>query len=757
MSHPSLQDFLAERILSVLEANAAGTDGVPESLDVPDSTPVPPGPAAEVLRAQAMGIAETLVHEAVRSGLPLTRLRIDNQSLGGGNTAELVERIALHAPFVFKLDSKEKKLAGEARAMQKIKQDRRLPERYRQAWPTIYAVRDQSPYAYLMEIFPSEDGWASWEDLLYPRDSGEPLPMAEVSRLGDSVLDLLFEGYAKSIEPRSKPNLWTDYVDRIGDRLRKAQAVDQRFAPRALWVKGRKLRPWADYLVLLERQRDQLDRFAPPFSTVAHGDPNPGNLMLRLESGTTEIKFIDPKDWVQGDYLFDVAKLTHFLEVTGPVEKPLKQDSVHALYSDDGGLPAITYQYQPPEWTAPLVQACRARVAAFATANGDVEWEARYELAMAANLLGLPHGRLTHPTRPRPDSALVLYAEGLDWLDRFCSRLESATRSHSPFVVVGTPTEVEPEVLGRFRERVVQEVPGARRATDRRGFQLLQWPPTRPNPADKPQELSLEHEARLKPGSEPGLQQLLQNLHESGHQPLKDRVLPGESPFSGYRVRREDRPAGPQSVDQYYEVPHALASGRLIPRQYTLRRRLRTSEFMTWSAGAGPESSAEQPAAPLNLELPFVALGTSGMTVRLEFNWIDIDTLALTEALDDGQPLALRLNNPIYLASTLEGLSFEGAAPVIEHTTFREKFTFLDPAGEDAFALNVDHVTAQALATGRMGSYVEVDISSYRVIDAAELQRLTEFCAALSRLYGLVPNLCTKAWRDASVVGLLDV
>jgi len=46
-------------------------------------------------------------------------------------------------------------------------------------------------------------------------------------------------------------------------------------------------------------------------------------------------------------------------------------------------------------------------------------------------------------------------------------------------------------------------------------------------------------------------------------------------------------------------------------------------------------------------------------------------------------------------------------------------------------------------------------VTSYRAIDAAELNALSAFSAAIAQAYGLVPNLATKASRDASVLGLL--
>lgn len=215
-------------------------------------------------------------------------------------------------------------------------------------------------------------------------------------------------------------------------------------------------------------------------------------------------------------------------------------------------------------------------------------------------------------------------------------------------------------------------------------------------------------------------------------------------------VHRYEREAGAQSVDCYYDVPTAVT--RLIPRQITLRERIKTSKFMTWS-------SVSANLRPLNLELPFVALGRSGMTARLEFNWVDDLKVCLHEAPAPDTPEAERLRNPFHLVMQLESVALEGFAPVLEHTTFRQKFGLQNTGGEgvsDVLVVNVDTVIAQDLETKRIGTYWDVDISGTQKMDVAELKRVADFAAALAKRYGLSPNPGTKAWRDAQVTGLLD-
>ena len=153
--------------------------------------------------------------EAIAAGLPLTNEFVEIDRLAGGNTAEVVAQATVHAPFAFKFDRASKKLAEEGRTMQQIKGNAKLPTRFRDAWPVIYAVRDEAPYAYLMEFFPKEDGWLSLEDRLYPL----PPFNAEAVRLIHAVLDILFEGYEASVDKRRLPSLMTDYYERIRERL----------------------------------------------------------------------------------------------------------------------------------------------------------------------------------------------------------------------------------------------------------------------------------------------------------------------------------------------------------------------------------------------------------------------------------------------------------------------------------------------------------------------------------------------------------
>lgn len=374
------------------------------------------------LKPQSQQIAAELVKEALASGMPLQATELTDNPLKGGNTAEFVGILSLRAPFVLKMDNASKKLANEGLAIRTIKNNTNLSQNFRDAWPMVYAVRTQPPYAYLMEVFPKEDGWISLEDRLFPVGKVQTLEHNQVSMLINGVLDILLDGYQGSLDRRYHPSLIEDYVNRIIERLKKTANEDARFASKGIMVNGEQLQPWEKYVELLSQNSAYLAKISAPFTTVVHGDPNPGNLMLRVTDTRVELKLIDPKEWISGDYLFDICKITHFLEGTGPAEKPADGVPVKASFTSEEKQNQLTYVINQPSWTVTLVNACQERTKDFAAKHGDRYWEKRYKLGMAANLLGLPLNRLD---KGREDSALILYGEGLKWLHLFCCDMEN--------------------------------------------------------------------------------------------------------------------------------------------------------------------------------------------------------------------------------------------------------------------------------------------------------------------------------------------
>ncbi|MDJ0821746.1 MAG: phosphotransferase [Paracoccaceae bacterium] len=692
-------------------------------------------------------LARDLAAQAATAAIPFSDQAFGLEPLSGGNTAETVGVLSVTSRFVIKADSVDAKLAREATVMRNIRNDAALSRRFREAIPIIYAVQETAPYAYLMQYFPMEDGWISLEDRLYPTDEAKGITEAAATRCINAALDILFEGYGSRQDLRRPPDVNVDYVGRIRERLTKVASLDERFASRPLSVNGTPILPWKHYLERLEASAEKLRSLGPHFSTVVHGDPNPGNILLRTDVSSIDVKLIDPKDWGEGDYLFDIAKITHFLTATGPIEKPANGEPVIAALSKDGNSVHLDYRMETPAWTDALVEACRQRAEEFAEAYGDENWEARYELGMAANILGLPDGRLA---KGRVDAALALFGEGLMWLDWFCRRLPNDVSPAIRSALPSDPTDIVPRMLSQAREFVTARVPKVREELDRRGFSLLHWSPPHPNDSDKPAELSLEHEGRLLPATPAAIRNLRDALAVAieRREHLDQTLLRGHERFADVKIIRLERDTGPQSIDRYWDVvSHEGQANGLIARGLSFRERLQTSSFMTWSAGNTKLSA-------LNLELPVVPLGSSGVVARLEFNWIDNPQRALAARKTDED--AITLGEPFAIAAHLQDLPQELYEPVIEHTTFREKFVIHGPDRQDdeRFHLNIDTITVQSLKDQRIASYVDVDIAPAQPVDGAVLADLISLVDVLRERYDLTPNPVSKVLRDAETLGL---
>lgn len=324
---------------------------------------------------------------------------------------------------------------------------------------------------------------------------------------------------------------------------------------------------------------------------------------------------------------------------------------------------------------------------------------------------------------------------------RTAFKVKQAQRMHNK--------KLEPKQLQKTRDWVRENVAMVTETTDRRGFLLLHWPAARSNDANKPVELSLEHEARLKPASGRSLYRLQEKLYKSiGSSASSHLIRSSNAAFGDLVVDRYSRDLGAQSTDRYYDTPGLL----LIPRQVTVRERIKTSKFMTWSSGNGQ-------LRPLNLELPFVAYGKKGMTVRLELNWIDELQVSLEEALSPAFDKNVQAGNPFYILMKSQDLQIQNLEPVLEHTTYREKFSFSqvgdDGSTQQKFVINIDHVVAQSVKTHRLATYADVDISSVNVVSKEELAALNKFSALISKAFDLQTNRSTKAHRSAKATGLL--
>jgi hypothetical protein len=278
--------------------------------------------------------------------------------------------------------------------------------------------------------------------------------------------------------------------------------------------------------------------------------------------------------------------------------------------------------------------------------------------------------------------------------------------------------------------RTVSGAADATETLDRRGFQLLQW--RSPRSVEKPIELSLEHEARLRPAGSEGLCALLATLVSSLGQRVDRILLPSFKSYGDLILGQVERSVGAQSIDHYFDLPGGF---EFISRGFTFRKRVRSSNFMTWN-------SEKEGLSTLNLELPAVDLQTNGMIARLEFNWKDELALTLQEAAVDRPS-----QNPAHFAAQIAGLDLRQLEAVLENTTVRQKFLGRGSDGKAMFALNVDFIKARNLRDGSEARFVDVDVSGMHFVDQKEFDALAELSGQLMKRYELRFNFATKASR----------
>ena len=687
--------------------------------------PTPPIPAHATL---AHKIAANLLEQALKSNLSFDLTQTSEIQLKGGNTAGAVTHITLHLPFVFKFEVNDDTVKKEALVMHKIKNNSKLSQDFRNAWATVYAIyEDGPPYAYLMEFFPAQDGWQSLENRLntIPRPSN-----ACTIEWINAAVNLMFSGYESSVAVRSRPNLLADYGSRLTPRLIDAEKLGlpkgNFFASRPLCINGTLYKPWREYLALLERHPDCLNQITPTFSTVVHGDPNPGNFMLKLDSGKVTVKLIDPKDWEHGDYLLDIAKLSHFLQIVCPTE--YAADGIHPVVSrrEIGNELVLDYSLQANSGINIALEGCMEKVRRFAKQHNDTGWEARYELAMAANLLGLPVGRLK---KDRLDAALIFLAEGIIWLDRFCERLEAGFRQ-GKCVYYAPPDTFEPDSFQQERVWLQQRIPDAILVQSGRGYANWQWY-TAPNAETTSMcASSFEHQAHFCCGPSMENSTFLNTLANSA------RTMQPFLPDSHYRSWHITRATQyPPTTRRCYDYTNS--GGMLIQRQISLYESL--------------SANANLPA--WELELPYVALGSSGVRAGLAYHWHG--SWQATRADCQGpHGSATSLRHPLALAAERHEIEPNKLVPIMQQTIYRESFLVKNAIDQAKFAIHINHVVAQDLASGRIGSHVEIQIEIVAPMDKEELPLFTNFVSELVRQYKLVVNPRTLAQRGADAVGM---
>lgn len=355
--------------------------------------------------------ARELVRQALAGGDVADPHIVDLKSFSSGNTAMLVAHLETSLSFVVKVD-RSPALVAEANLLRRAATDPGLPAAMRDAFPRVFAVDDSPPvYGYLMENLSDHRTLRSTLD-----DPDEDRCTALIAGLWDALLE---PTYRATRSTRVVPNVREDYFERARARLEVAVNAGLLPAPDVPLVVDDGLRTvefgdgWG---APVARAATRLGQVEPPFSTFVHGDPNPENVLWRADGDVIRFRLIDPKDWWTGDYLFDVAKLVHYLLVTAPVERQGLSVDVAGNERNE-----ISYDASRLEGHGSAQSALVERVTGFAEEMGDCPgWRTRLDLATAANLLGIAGPRLASGREQDRHLALIALGEGLKLLVSTC-------------------------------------------------------------------------------------------------------------------------------------------------------------------------------------------------------------------------------------------------------------------------------------------------------------------------------------------------
>jgi Phosphotransferase enzyme family len=362
--------------------------------------------------AEIKALADELVKQALLAG-HLGSISVGPpDKLDGGNTALLVGSLTATLGYVVKAD-REQKVVAEAHLVQRVKTDPSLPADTREAFPLIYAIVDAGPlFGYLMENL--TDYTALHKTLPVSTDDAS------------DVLNVLWRKILRPAYQRTRtrrlPSIVEDYIGRVQERFSEALKeglIPAADAPLCIEAGEEQVKIPGGWGPLLEQAGEQVAALAPAFGTFVHGDPNPENILWRKDGdGDVVVRLIDPKEWWTGDYLFDVAKVGHYLRVTGPVE----QQKLTATCDLIHGTTRVVYDANALRIHNVVESRFLALVENFADDQGegpklDPTWRERYEFAIASNLLGIVQARARRGRDENEDTqrklAWIAFGEGL--------------------------------------------------------------------------------------------------------------------------------------------------------------------------------------------------------------------------------------------------------------------------------------------------------------------------------------------------------
>lgn len=375
---------------------------------------------ADDYRPQAETMAKDLLHEALANGISSVDTDVALAQLGGGAASDFVFSAHSAVSLIIKVQ-RNPKLKNEAVFLKSLQPDVPNATAWGSLFPRVLAMRvDGPPYAYAMEYFRPEDGYRDLSKWIFDDKLLPEARIAQANSLLGVVLDRLLSVYSASKDANSRPNIDGDaYLGRIRSRMAEAEDIYDGFKAAVVQADRDLLNGWRWQLDEIAKSQDKAQATMPSFQTAVHGDSHPGNIIVRLVKAgdgdyRPEVRLIDPRGWTLGDYVFDLAKISHFLVLVGPVERwglgATCGYSIIAKTLHLGPLPTI------PSWLTSLEETVRDKAIALGVSMGDSGVEARYCLAMASSFLGSVPVRWRNNQQPL---AVLMYADGLRWLDRF--------------------------------------------------------------------------------------------------------------------------------------------------------------------------------------------------------------------------------------------------------------------------------------------------------------------------------------------------
>jgi len=324
------------------------------------------------------------------------------QSASEGSVADYVLFTSPNIKLTAKMDE-DKKIVNEALFLKLLSERPELPKGFSKHFPRVYAISHKPPYGYIMEYFNMK---SLGEHIFKAKRKKE----SAVKAL-HLILKILFNVYTKTRDYRIVPNIQNLYLQRITERLEEARMANSKFNKLSndrITINGQKFETPEFYLEQIDKN---VSDFHVNFTTFVHGDCHPENILVGFnEDKEIDIKFIDPKDWYSGDYMYDVGKLAHYLFGTGPAQM------VHAppVPQIDVGNASLNYHLNTEQFHVDeLLTIIHKKVAVFAAKVQDSKWKQRYKLSLASNLLGTPPARLKSENSKLINAAFMLYGEGL--------------------------------------------------------------------------------------------------------------------------------------------------------------------------------------------------------------------------------------------------------------------------------------------------------------------------------------------------------